>query len=257
MAKKHWSRRRPSRAELLGFGGGVALVAGAALGVAVATSGGDAQTATPPRATVFVPANPAPAVDGLTRIVRSNVPPGGLVVGRMRILPTGSVPSGTGRVASAGDFKDRARADETPWRWEPQSGEVAPAGLLIVPSSKDWSVRREGALLAVASGGAARVVEEGATISFRDALHDWRLVSGAILDGATFEDVLNERDSANFTYTSGGVVATVIDGSPTGGQDRVWDVKFVLGKRWISLSAPVVPFEDVANFIDALMGANK
>ncbi len=67
---------------------------------------------------------------------------------------------------------------------------------------------------------------------------------------------MNERASANFTYTHDTVTAVVIDLSPSAETDRVWYVGLVLDGQWVELTAPVVPFETVSQFLDALIEAN-
>jgi hypothetical protein len=110
--------------------------------------------------------------------------------------------------------------------------------------------------MAVDSTGRARVVEESATIRLPDSKYDWILSSGAIREGAFLEEVLQERSGATYEYTGPGFIAVVVDASPSITTDRVWHVKLVHGERWYELVAPVVPFEKVADFINALVGAN-
>ena len=78
-----------------------------------------------------------------------------------------------------------------------------------------------------------------------------------MVDGTFLEDVLSEREGATFIYTTGGVVAVVVDASPAASSDRSWHVSLVVKDQWVSFAAPVVPFETVARFLDALVEANQ
>jgi hypothetical protein len=255
-----FNARRPSRTALASFAIALALTVSAALTIVVATGGDEPPQ---PQGTAFVPADPAPTVAGVEPLDRSRVGTDGLILGRIKVLPTGSVPT-TGRrdfdarTPEVGDPKERLRPDEEARRWEPRfSDENRPDSLLVIPDSADWSVERGGAAVAVSASGAVRLLEEGVLISYRGSEHPWQLASGPMRPETVLEAAISERDSGNFTYTVGGVTAVVVDASPNPGVDRVWIVSLVLDDRWIEMQAPVVPFESVAAFLKSLVEANR
>lgn len=241
-----WRVGRPSNSVLVGFALALAVTSAGAGGIAWAASRSGGEQA-PAR---VVAADPSPDVPGLAPLRHAYVPADGLLVGAVRVLPTGTVPSTS--------YRDHAGPGETLIRWDPTIGGPKPAAdLLKIPSSPAWSIEYGGAEYAISAAGVARVTVEGAVIKVAGARHDWDLSSGTMAKGGQFEDTLMERDTANFTYTTGGVSAFVFDASPSLALDRAWSVRLVVGNRWVALHAPVVPFEQVAAFIDALVEANR
>lgn len=172
------------------------------------------------------------------------------MIGRLRLLPTGAVPQGNR------GFKLEPGETMRAWNSQAEPLEVQRTSGLTIPESTEWSVTRDGSgYITVAEQ--PRLVEESVVVEHRAGGHPWLLATGPLVEGGLLEEVLSERDAANFTYTYQGVVATVIDNSPAVTTDRVWHVKIVVGEHWVSFIAPVLPFEQVAPFINALIEANR
>lgn len=239
-------RNRPSKSGMVGFAIALAVTGAGAVGVALANN--DGSPGKDPGAATWSPADPSPGAEGLRELDRSQVPAAGLVVDRVRILPTGSVPQG--------NYAFKLYPGEQMRGWDPR---VEPLDLeqtdVIVPVSEGWQVERSsGGYITV--GGNPRLVEESIMIQ-PESGPSWSLATGPLLPDAVLEDVLNERDSANYTYEHAGVTALVVDNSPSEAADRVWHISFVIADQWVSLIAPVAPFERVARLVDALVEANQ
>lgn len=240
-------RGRPSRTALLSFGVALAVTTGGAAAVALATGG--ETTATPSPSTPVAPTDHSPQVPGLAVLSAKNVPATGLVVGDLQIHPTGATPDVYG-------FKVRLGAGETYVRWEALVDKEEPTGLLKLPESALWTVER-GAELAVDRAGTAKILNEVAIVRYQGLKHDWELGSGLIIPGAKFPAILSEREGANFTYVTGGVTAFVEDLAPTVDLENVWTVSLVIRDRWVFIYAAVTPFADLAQFVKALVDANR
>jgi len=248
MPPNHVFRRRPSRLAIGSFAVGLALTLGGVIGAALAASqNSDLQPASSP--TAFVPANAAPTVPGLKALSPSDVPEGGLSIGNLRVLPVGKTPNYS--------YHAQPGPGETLVRVDPGDKLPSSAHLLAVPESTSWTVSRGAAEIAQASDETTRVLMEGAVIHPTRGRPDWELTAGVLAAGTQFEDSLMSREAANFTFTASGATAFVYDASPGPSVDRFWHVRLVVAGRWVALDAPVVEFSEVAQFLNALVEANK
>ena len=240
--------KRPSRTWLTAFAVALGATTAGAIALVSANSGSDEVPDGPPEAEDWTPADPAPEVMRLEPVDPSDVPADGLVIGRLRLLPPGSVPGDA--------YAFQLHPNEQMHTWDPAVSEIdVEPGDFAVPETADWSVDRHGGM--VTTGENPRLVQEAITIFHDESEHPWELTIGPLLEGAVLDQVMNERTEANFTYTHSGVTATVIDGSPSGQTDRVWHIKLVVGDQWLALIAPVVPFDVLAAFIDEVIEANS
>ena len=248
------SKKRPSRPTAIGFGMGIAGAAALTVGLVVADFGGrspeasvqqDVGTPSP-----IARADPNPSVPGLRQLAREEVPPEGLIVRGTRVRPTGS--------ESDYSYRDVAREGESIVIWLSSDGTSTPVELLMVPISPAWSVIDRGAEMARAANGGLRVLAETLSVRVQGLQHDWLIESGTVAPGAVYyAGSIGQRADSNFLYESASSTFFVRDRSPQVTHDRVWLVRGVVNGRWFSMNAPVVEFQLVAEFMDALVAANR
>ncbi len=149
----------PSRTALTAFALALGVTTAGAI-IVVQAIGGDAGPAspaqTPTPAADWTPADAAPQVEGLQPIDPADVPEEGLVMGRLRVLPAGSVPG------DAYSFELEPGEQMQPWDPAVSMITVEPSEI-VIPESAEWTVDR-GLGGMVTTGESPRLVQESVTI---------------------------------------------------------------------------------------------